>query len=369
MSQRLFNLTPFLQEAGIANKPLALGSASFFAEGGSAFSEVVPGSEQEVCFFCGSEKKEKNGGGGGYLEPIAKRSVELASILRTNDDYVKELLGRKCPSYFLIGGCENGHRYAKELYCGREWCPVCGEEWSAAHQRRFARWLGKAFQVESMGYFVFTIPEELRGKYRTKKALRELGHWIQELLKAFGYSRGLRRWHFFGDKSTKWNPHLNLIVDGGYLRLGIMAAIKRAYASKLGVDVVDVNYQYVRSPAKKVHRLKYVTRATFLDYEWDTEMALELYGFRNQLWWGSKLWNEESLWGLDDLEGKDRAELENDEGEIDLAAVKSLESGNCPKCGEPIDWGKVEPIEMLESMEKRLLGAGYWELEDARPPP
>ncbi|GAH29192.1 unnamed protein product, partial [marine sediment metagenome] len=86
----------------------------------------------------------------GYLELLAKRSVDLDLIFRT-----------KCPGYWIQGSCENGHRYAKELYCGREWCPVCGEEWSATHQRRFSRWISKATQIRTMGYFVFTIPEEL----------------------------------------------------------------------------------------------------------------------------------------------------------------------------------------------------------------
>ncbi len=290
-----------------------------------------------------------------YLESIAKRSPDLDTIL-----------AKQCPGYWLMGSCENGHRFAKELYCGREWCEVCGAEWSAAHQRRFARWVSKATQIKSLGYFVFTIPEELRAKYRTKEALADLGHWVQELLKSCGYSRGLRRWHFFGDKSSRWNPHLNCLVDGGYLRPELMAAIKRAYASKLGVDLADVNYHYRRSPGQKVHTLKYVTRATFLDYHWDPEMALELHGFRNQLWWGSKLWNESPSWSLDDLEGAAREDI----GELDAWAVESLESGICPRCGKPIDWGRVQPIEELEAEEnKRSLGAGYWELPPVRPPP
>jgi len=264
-----------------------------------------------------------------------------------------------------MGWCENGHRYAKELYCGREWCEVCGEEWSAAHQRRFARWVSKAMQIKSLGYFVFTIPEELRAKYRTKEALADLGHWVQELLKSYGYSRGLRRWHFFGDKSTKWHPHLNCLVDGGYCPPALLDKIKAAYASLLGAEVVDVNYRYRLSPGKMVHTLKYVTRATFRDYSWDVEMAAELRGFRNQLWWGSKLWCQDPSWSLDDLEGAAREDI----GELDARAVESLESGTCPKCGLPITWSKVQPIEVLEAVEKRPLGAGYWELPPVRPPP
>lgn len=290
-----------------------------------------------------------------YLESIAKRSVNLDSIFKT-----------KCPGYFIQGSCENGHRYAKELYCGRDWCPVCGMEWSAVHQRRFSRWLSKAFQISSMGYFVFTIPEELRSNFRTKTALSRLGHQVQEMLKSYGYSRGLRRYHFFGDKSIKWNPHLNVLVDGGYISPGKMDRIKSAYAGILGCSVVDVNYRFRRSPGEKVHSLKYITRATFLDYSWDPVMALELRGFRNQLWWGSRLWDQEPVWSLDDLQGLVKQDLDG----IDVQAVESLENGGCPKCGLPLDWGKVQTIAVLEDMkDRRSLGAGYWELPAVRPPP
>ncbi|MBA7704568.1 hypothetical protein ES703_113384 [subsurface metagenome] len=217
-----------------------------------------------------------------------------------------------------------------------------------------------------MGSFVFTIPEELRSKFRTKGALSRLGHQVQELLRSYGYSRGLRRFHFFGDKSTKWHPHLNVLVDGGYLSPQKLDKIKAAYAGILGCQVVDVNYQYRPSPGEMVHSLKYVTRATFRDYSWDPRMALELRGFRNQLWWGSRLWDQEPAWSLDDLQGPGKEDL----GELDSRAVESLESGICPRCGKPLDWSKVMPISVLEAQErKRSLGAGYWELEPVRAPP
>ncbi|GAI73676.1 unnamed protein product, partial [marine sediment metagenome] len=60
---------------------------------------------------------------------------------------------KKGVGWFIAGECENGHRFAKELVCGKEWCSVCGEDGSTAHMRRFARWLPKAQQLEVMGYF------------------------------------------------------------------------------------------------------------------------------------------------------------------------------------------------------------------------
>ncbi|MBA7537710.1 hypothetical protein ES705_29979 [subsurface metagenome] len=223
-----------------------------------------------------------------------------------------------------------------------------------------------------MGYFVFTIPQELRGKYRTKKALSKLGHQVQELLKAFGYSRGLRRWHWFGDIARSglrgdipFHPHLNCLADGGFMPEKKLEAIKAAYTSLLGAEVVDVNYHYRQSPGKMVHTLKYVCRSTFRDYDWDIDMAMELRGFRNMVVWGRGQWDGEAAWSLDDLNGKAKAAVEG----LDVEAVEGLVAGVCPVCGEALTWGEALPIGLLNMVDKKPLGAGYYRLADIRPPP
>ena len=323
--------------------------------------------------FLGADSKSQESrgvlGGGlsnNYLESYDNVSSWLAS---TCD---KEGVG-----WFIAGECENGHRFAKELVCGKEWCGVCGEDGSTAHMRRFARWLPKVQQFGTMGYFVFTLPLEVRGRYRKKvkrrvkgkdrwvHPLSELGHDIQELLKGFGYSRGLRRWHWFGDKSTKYHPHLNVLVDGGFVSPRKLDAIKRGYASLLGVDLADVNYRYRLSAGRMVHSLRYVCRATFRDYEWDLEMALELRGFRNMVVWGRGLWTADQQWSLANLGGKAKAEVEG----LDIEAINSLGSGICPVCGLALVWGEALPIGLLAMVDKQPLGAGYYRLVDIRPPP
>jgi len=117
-----------------------------------------------------------------------------------------------------------------------------------------------------------------------------------------------------------------------------------------------------------VHTLKYVTRATFRDYEWDIDMALELRGFRNMVVWGRGQWDDSAdsaAWSLADMGGKARAEVEG----LDVEAVNSLGSGKCPVCGEPIKWGKPLPIRLLNMVEKQPLGAGYYRLADNKSPP
>lgn len=297
----------------------------------------------------------------GYLETVDNVSFEAKTAEISN------WLSATCDKgkgYFIEACCEDGHRFAKELVCNKEWCSICGKDNSIAHNRRFARWIPKILQLESMGYFVFTLPESIRYRYRNKRSLAKLGHDVQELLKSYGYTRGLRRWHFFGDKSTKWHPHLNCLVDGGYCSAAVLDKIKASYAWLLGVDTVDVNYHYRRSPGRMVHTLKYVTRATFRDYEWDVEMALELRGFRNMVVWGRGQWDDKPAWSLEDLQGETKAEIK----EVDIMAIDKLAARVCPVCGKPIKWGKALPIGLLDMVDKHSLGAGYWRVLPDVPP-
>ncbi len=150
----------------------------------------------------------------------------------------------KCPESYLHGSDANGHRFAKELYCGAEWCPVCGKKDSPAHLRRVSRWWPKAQQVRELGEMVIEFPLASRDKPRSKRKLEEYGKiavWvltgqaevdsrrypgpsIRDLalwhvagrkkrhdgsqvlckgvvaeIKARYFARGMRRWHFFGD--------------------------------------------------------------------------------------------------------------------------------------------------------------------------
>lgn len=294
-----------------------------------------------------------------YLELVAKRY----GVPSHAQDEAEFLLTKDCPSFYLQGHDKNGHRFAKELYCGREWCPVCGQNWSASHQRRFSRWIDKGMRIKSMGYLVFTIPEYLRPQFRTKAALTRLAKRVVGTLKNFGFERGLRRYHYFGDKTTKYHPHLNVIVDGEFLTPIALAAIKREYARILDTQKAVVYYRYVTTPAKMVHILKYVLRATYKDSKWDVPMALELKGFRNQSWWGAGKWSNTYEWSLSDLPNK-REEL----GDYDYEAIAALEQGLCPICGERIEWSKPHSIcELKGAVSKRYLGAGYWRLADLPP--
>lgn len=259
---------------------------------------------------------------------------------------------RRCGSWAMVGTCEHGHVYARELICGRDWCPHCGQEDSKAHLRRKASWFPRVVQAVSMVYLVLTVPPEIRGRYRTKASLGKLGTAAKRMMQRQGFKRGLRRWHWFGEQRgqelREYHPHLNLLVDGRWLPKEQLAALRESWARILGVDVSRVNLKarFCDTPRKILHRVKYITRATFLDWRWDEELARELVGFRNSSTWGR--WDEPPAWDLPASE----------EGWRSGYRVAMLEHGVCPEDGSAIVWGGI--VRRVGAPTWRHLGAGYW---------
>jgi hypothetical protein len=246
----------------------------------------------------------------------------------------------------LVGRCEHGHEYARELLCRRDWCPICGKEDSNAHQGRKARWFSRVVQAASFAYIVLTIPPEVRGSYRTRESLGDLGTAAKRMFQRQGFDRGLRRWHWFGDRSKVYHPHLNCLLPSGWLSKEQIKRLKASWGRILGVDVSRVNLK-VRicdTPRKILHRVKYITRATFTDWRWDEELARELVGFRNSGTWGT--WDGAPAW-----------EVEAEEGEYSGGyKVAMLERGLCPEDQTVITWGGLIRGRPLG----RYLGGGYW---------
>lgn len=312
-----------------------------------------------------------------------------------------------CPSHYVHGTDANGHNFAKELYCGAEWCVVCGKKDSVSHKRRFASILPKAQQVRSLGYFVVEWPLKSRDKLRSRKVLSEYGKIITAVfsgkyelskrrkehmitnaeaaeLKAKYYSRGIRRYHYFGDinkelsklglkwqtappaddtaPTVKTNIHANVLVEAEFIPASWLRHIQYNLREALNEPELIVHYGYTREPGKMVHVLKYVTRATFLDIEWDKWLAGQLYGFRNMRSWGT--WHEPPVWSLEDLPAEAAAEID-----YNAVAVQSLAESRCYMDGLPITWSKPRRMVLLrDEIIQQELGAGYYRLADTPPP-
>lgn len=245
------------------------------------------------------------------------RIVELPGRVQQNFSKIYEERAKlisPCAKGFLKGECEQGHGFAKIMLCNKEYCPECGKKNSWIHKRRIARWWGNVLQMKTLGYLVLTIPEELRETYKDKKQLTELRTYAKRKLQREGYSRGLIRFHFAGDcrncqgseegckecnftgASNVWAPHLNIFIEEGFLqketlerwRKELATYFNKRHRGSLKKPVEgNLHYNYTRKQGGKVHKLKYVTRATWrfsgYGYEKETEV---LKGFRVSSQWG-----------------------------------------------------------------------------------
>lgn len=184
---------------------------------------------------------------------------------------------QKCGTTSVLGTAADGDVYAKTIFCGREWCPTCGTKGSTIHMQRVSRWYSKAQKITVIGYLVLEFKLDARDKLRNTDELRRIRLAVKRWLKRNGFERGLMRWHYFNDKNPGvYNPHLNILLDCAYIKSDRLEEIKKGLAKLLHQDMVIVNYQYSNKVNKKMHWLRYVTRPTFLDAEWDHELALEM---------------------------------------------------------------------------------------------
>lgn len=275
-----------------------------------------------------------------YLDSIAKSfsGEDVPSV-------VGDALGA-CGRWSAVGHCEDGHMVSRTILCGREWCEVCGANNSDAHKRRWVRWLPKAQQLHTLGYMVVTFPPSFRENLHSAAQLSEMGKHLTQVLRSLGFHRGLRRWHYFGDKSTTFHPHLNFILDSGWIPQAELQYIHQIINEAVGIDCV-MQYQYTTVTGEMLHILSYVTRATFLQWQWDVELSIDLKGSRNCWAWGK--WNGAPVWAIEPTE-------------VDLkpGGVAVLR-GQCPHCFKPLTWGKlVHPSSVMALLEPTALGGGLF---------
>ncbi|MBA7679929.1 hypothetical protein ES703_88235 [subsurface metagenome] len=322
--------------------------AHLYPRGGNCLSTTAVKDAPGMPFFPPQDHQTNS-----YLEPLAKplnRSLKIAS----------KLFPQKCGLWAVVGTCQNGHRFAKRLDCGRQWCQTCRE---ATHNRRLARTLPRAQQILPLQYWVVRPPDELQPLLRSRVAR---GRFIQRIKKAFktiGYDRGLTFIHYFGDKSPKYAFHLNVLVDGGHLDPAILDTLKcelrrliypERVIDRWG-DKLDIWMNWRGTRPKILHTLRYCTKATFLDRSWDEPLSSTVFRERTASWWGN--WRQPVKWQLSKSERR-------------LETLVSLETGKCPVCGEPLEWAKrLAPMVLILMENPASLSSGYYRLPNERPPP
>jgi hypothetical protein len=249
-----------------------------------------------------------------------------------------------CSTGYISGACQGGHKFAAPYLCGKDYCKECGKDGSPIHQRRVSRWMPLVEQFKSLGYLVFTFPKDIRFLFLDKAQLSDFRYQLKRKLIRDGFTKGLMRWHWFGDCSScngygcwmcnetgsgqEFHPHLNIFIDkkfisnldefiNGYKRWVKLyvtrlldAEIKKRILliEKYG-DIVDrtdkawkeldilntiksnflegdlvINYSYSTQKGMMINKLKYVTRSTFRIYNKDVKDSL--HNYRNSVRWG-----------------------------------------------------------------------------------
>lgn len=251
-----------------------------------------------------------------------------------------------CGTWIKAEHC--GYQYWVKTICRQEGCPHCGKPNSLYHRELYLKMLGvvmKMFKLKGViGYLVITSTPELREKWKDPKELRKFQEYIRRLLKREGFPVALFRWHFAGDKSDVYYPHLNILLPLGYMPKRKLKRLKELIERRTGIKVV--NYRYTRNIRKIRQLVRYVSRPTFLN---QNEVPYEVFKrFRK---WG--VWGAKEL----DIVGKERG-INKEEVEEFWMALGALFTIVAQKNVRSEDVGNIDDL------VKRFLELARGESED-----
>jgi len=246
--------------------------------------------------------------------------------------------------------------------------------------------------MNSVGYFVFEVPLVLRPYFLRVSALRDARRYLVRLIARELHTRGLSRYHWYGEgngdefadtlsKPAKFHPHLNMLIDHGFIGKKQLKRIRRLwskwlyrYCGRHYHKTAPVYYRYYRAPGKRYHLARYVSRPTF---KWLTEsnvdFAKELYSFNNQSWFG-KFTDENKEEGLTRFNAWLATLKGGKRPVVEVQTQEMFNSNICPICRAPLTlhryknkegkWGCAEKRDDFVAI--RDFGAGLYQVE---PPP
>jgi len=138
-----------------------------------------------------------------------------------------------CPNMLkkvIVGVCNNCRTtYKKRMFCGKQWCPVCGQKNSVRHTEIINRLMPAYYEMGLLedenvwGYLTIPMPSELRGivlnegfadTFGGSKQNNTLWQFVKKWLKNIcGVTLGTKHVHIMGDnsKTGAFHPHLHVI--------------------------------------------------------------------------------------------------------------------------------------------------------------
>jgi hypothetical protein len=248
--------------------------------------------------------------------------------------------------------------YVFRVPCKKEWCRSCGVPGSLYHIERYFKTLFYGFVMfmyaGAEGYWVITTPPEKREALKKREGLSGMVSEVGKIFKGEGFAFGHWVWHFAGDQSERYYPHLNVLIPSGFIDEAKMERIKAKIRDALDIKVVYYEY------ALEIPRIKfiswYVSRPTFLQ---QNEVSPEEFkGLHKSGIWGRKYFQKDDeimkmfyevmfSRGVESVKnalesGKEEVEVEIEDE--DLFYV-SLHSGRCPICGGKLKGGPFRGYE------------------------
>lgn len=235
-----------------------------------------------------SQKSEAN----SYLDKKA----------RSDNSKVKSSPEAYCGKYGKVGDGDGGDRYFKKIFCYKDWCSKCRK---IGHGRRLARIMPKISVMATAGFWVVTIPREMRGFFESKKNLSVARTYLRRKFeRIYPGIQAIIALHTHGEVTEEdleaekiqiYKPHWNILVNGQKkIPNSVIEEVKRdwkrylerATGINLGNKKVVVWYSFRDTKEKISHTARYITRPTFLVY--DERLAQKLKGFVRMSVWGAK---------------------------------------------------------------------------------
>jgi hypothetical protein len=212
----------------------------------------------------------------------------------------------------------------KQLKCFKWWCPTCGGHNGAIHKQKYLSVL-KRIDVEDyfIRQFVFTLPDSLRNKFKSKKMINRLLSLVQRLIeREFGDYIGDKRsgkgrfkerkyrltkpvaayLHLDGE-GLKFNPHVNVHIfeeHGQSYKLSKqkLKRIAKSYRKALKhllretIEKVNCHYSYKVGSENVRKAIHYMSKPTdremihHIDYDLQKFLCLDLKKIRFIRFWG-----------------------------------------------------------------------------------
>jgi len=265
--------------------------------------------------------------------------------------------GEKLARCGLLAGhykCPGDHDFFYRQYCGREFCPVCGQKGSYFHRRRTLRAAEHFLWAIPWGNLTFTIPKAISTSFLSKRYLSLLQKAVWEVARdGVGIEGAEVVIHPLGQAVGGLHIHFEVLFmiigtfGKGMVPLSVIEYIKKAWAQKLNeifklnLPTADVRYSFVTKKSKKWHKLNYIHRPICTEdamlklSDQDKKYILALKGFHRIKYFGCLANRKIHQW------------LRKHWAPIKVRDVPMIERKVCPICKQKMRYIGFEWIENI----------------------